>query len=197
MSDTADYPLVYLPELGEAAYNRLPGQDKSRAVIVAMMRAFGETCQIVEDAVFDFATGMPFTVATGAALDRWGAIVAQPRLNLVDADYRRIIGAKILINHCNGGMDAIPQIVAVIIGAGGRAWTVTQGPATYNVNFLTPYELPGPLRRFVKRSMVAVKIAAYDLLVTEGRTGALVLWGPGLPSGYESRLDHGTLGATL
>jgi len=221
MSGTqAEFPLTYLPNLAVDAVNRLPGQDREKTVVVAIMQAFGEVCQRLEDAVFDFATGGTFLTATGAMLDKWGAIVNQPRLGLVDADYRRIIGAKILIDRCNGGMDAIPKIVQVIAGPFSRAWTVTAGPMVYYVGFVTPAPLSGQLLRFIKRAMVpihpqgsvrSVAPAAYDVAVSYGAPDTLLfaddpVGTPMLtgvagqippPDGFEVRFDLGMFGRDL
>lgn len=212
------FQLTYTPDLEQTAYNQLMGQDRDKPVIVATTRAIGATAQVLEDAVFDFATGILFTQATGAALDRWGAIVGQRRLGLVDADYRRVIGARILINRCNGGMDAIAKIVRVIVQ--GPAWTVTPGPASYVVCFVTAEPLSPALLRFIRRAMIpeypdasarSVAPAGYDVAVAYGGTGTLILGdepaGTAMlsgvagtmptPPGFETRLDFGTFGADL
>lgn len=207
---TAQYPLTYLPNLEGAAVSALLGQDLNKRVIVALTEAVGATCQTVEDAAFDFATGMPFSVATGAALDWWGALVGQPRLGLVDADYRRVIAARILVNRCDGSVDAISKIVQTIIGV-GRAWTVTPGPGIYYVCFVTPTEAIPQIRRAIKRDMIAVTPAGTEMHLCEWADGGLVLTDEPagttmlsgtagmlpLPSGLESRIDFGTLGRDL
>ena len=206
----ADYPLTYDPLLGQSVYNRLLGQDKDKTVIVALATATGNALQAMEDAFFDFATSFPLTVATGAALDRWGAIVGQTRLGLVDADYRRMIQAKILINLCNGSIDAISKIVQTQIEF-GNAWTVTPDAGLYYVCFLTPAALPRQVLRAIKRGMIDVHPVGIEMHLTYWQTGGLVLADspPGtpmlsgqagqapVPPGYESRLNRGTLGDSL
>jgi hypothetical protein len=221
MSGTqALFPLTYLPNLASDVVDRLPGQDRDKAVVVAIMQAFGEVCQRLEDSVFDFATGGTFLTATGAMLDKWGAIVNQPRLGLVDADYRRIIGAKILIDRCPGGMDAIAKIVQVIAGPFSRAWTVTAGPMVYYVGFVTPAPLSGQLLRFIKRSMVPIHPQGSARSVAPAASSVAVLYGnPGtllfadlpvgtpmisgvagetpVPDGFVTSFDVGTFARTL
>ena len=191
---------IYLPSLEEAGANSRIGQDKDKPVLGALYAAMGNMWQTVEDANFDLVGGLLFATATGVALDRWGQIVGQTRLGMVDADYRRMIGARILINHCGGTPDEFAAIVRVIAET-TRAWTVTLSGGLYAVCYQSYTMTPG-LRRALARAMDDVRLLGRQAELLESTPTGLVLAGQAsdllqVPTGYESRLDNGTLGRQL
>ena len=64
---SAPFPVVYQPDLTATMLSTQLGQDTGAPVITAYYRATGAALQQVEDAQFDFLTGMLFEQATGAA----------------------------------------------------------------------------------------------------------------------------------
>ena len=153
---SAPFPVVYQPDLVGSMLSTQLGQDTGAPVITAYYRATGAVLQQVEDAQFDFLTGMLFEQATGAALDWWGAVVNQPRLGMPDSDYRRMIGAKILVDTCNGTPDAVRKIV-VAIAETEAVWTVTLSGGLYAVCYEFDSMTP-KFRRAILRAMDAVRI---------------------------------------
>lgn len=200
---------IYLPDLEGGAQLSEIGQDTQKPVLSAFYAQMGAMWQTVEDAAFDVTEGLLFDTATGIALDRWGAIVGQPRLDMVDADYRRMIAARILINHCDGSPDAIAAIVRVIAGT-DRAWVLTPRGGLYVVCFESQSMTPG-LQRALVRAIQDTRMVGRWVYLTQGsQTGLVLADMPAgtpmesgvagvtpVPAGYESRLDIGTLGEEL
>lgn len=52
--------------------------------------------------------------AYGAGLEQYGAIVGEPRGGLEDADYRRFILARVLVNKSGGDLDTLAAILAIV-----------------------------------------------------------------------------------
>ena len=117
---TAPFPLIYVNNYDQRAFYYMRGQDRDKSVFNAVYQATAVVCQTVEDAVFDLVTGMQFQYATDEALNRWGGVVGQNRLGMVDLDYRRLIGAKIRVNNSFGTIDETARIL--LIASEGRAW---------------------------------------------------------------------------
>ena len=110
---TAPFPLIYVNNYDQRAFYYMRGQDRDKSVFNAVYQATAVVCQTVEDAVFDLVTGMQFQYATDEALNRWGSVVGQNRLGMVDLDYRRLIGAKIRVNNSFGTIDETARILLI------------------------------------------------------------------------------------
>ena len=200
----APFPLVYIGNYNNRAQYVMRGQDRDKDVFNAVYQATAVVCQTVEDAVFDLVTGMQFDYATDTMLDRWGAIVCQPRLGMTDLDYHRLIGARIRVNNCVGTINEMATILGIM--AQGPAWIASNVPMIYAANYLA-VGISGNLRRAIARNMTDIKPLGVKMMLIEGTSGSLVLADEstgtamdsgvaGLtptPSGYETRLDYGTL----
>lgn len=94
--------LVHIADHGDVGVARLPSRFR-RPVIESFIRSLCSGVQLAEDlAWFMLSDGMLDT-AQGAALDQWGELVGEQRLGLADADYRRFIEARMLVNRANPG----------------------------------------------------------------------------------------------
>ena len=201
---TAPFPLIYVNNYDQRAFYYMRGQDRDKSVFNAVYQATAVVCQTVEDAVFDLVTGMQFQYATDEALNRWGSVVGQNRLGMVDLDYRRLIGAKIRVNNSFGTIDETARIL--LIASEGRAWIASNVPMIYAASYLVS-SISGNLRRAILRNMADTKPLGIKLMLIEGSSDSLVLadeptgtamdsYVAGLtptPSGFETRLDYGTL----
>lgn len=83
-------------------------RDKPR--IVALIEALAEGAQAVEDSLSSLIEDSRFATCQGAALDQWGAIVAEDRTGLNDIEYRQIITCKILAISCRGDTDSMIEL---------------------------------------------------------------------------------------
>ncbi len=96
------------------ALARLCQQFRDKPNIIALVTAFAERYQDVEDVFQDLLTERDVYSAIGVQLDVIGRIVGMPRNGLVDADYRRYIFAQIATNNSDGLVEdliAVSQLV--------------------------------------------------------------------------------------
>lgn len=188
---------IYQPDLVATAQTTMVVQDQKRPRLQAYYASVGDMWQTVEDFGFDLVSGLLFETAVGVALDRWGQVVGQRRLGMVDNDYRRMIGARILINHCQGTPDEFAAIVRVIAQT-DRTWTLTLSGGLYAVCYQS-YTMTPALRRALSRAMEDIRLLGRQAELLESTPVGMVLAAQAAdpystPAGYESRLDVGTLG---
>lgn len=98
------------------AVSHLPGVLRDNLHIRRLTTVLGRAAQRLEDDIFGVYEGVTLGMAQGASLDRWGAVVGEPRGSLVsDADYRPVIEARILANGADGTVDGLMQIMSVAL----------------------------------------------------------------------------------
>ena len=93
-----------------------PGDEEN---LRALVTVFATRTQALEDALFPLITDTGLDVAVGDALDQWGALVGEPRDALIDAEYRLMIQARILVNTSDGTPERMLRILSVLAGASG------------------------------------------------------------------------------
>jgi hypothetical protein len=105
--------VVYTPNHRAVAVSRLLAQYQDKPRIVSAIRALAAGAQALEDDLFGLLVSTTFTAATNNDLDQWGALVGEVRGGLNDADYRRMIGARILANRSHGTRDELIRILQI------------------------------------------------------------------------------------
>ena len=182
----ASTELVYIPDHPERMVHALPSQDWSKPRLTALVRAIGEGIQTMEDTLFDLLIGGAFPAATGATLDLWGRLVGEERLDLSDLDYRRFIRARILVNRCNGTVDELLTIWAMITGPDNLYRLSPMYPAGYTLTVVRTTFLSEAMRRRVRRMMEDAKPAGVTTEYVEALYGYFGFVGAmgGLPPGY-------------
>lgn len=182
---TATTSLIYQPQHAERLIRLLRAQDQGQPRILAIARGWGAGLQVMEDTSFDLLASLVLESAEGAQLDLWGGIVGEDRGPLGDADYRRMISARILVNRCTATPDELIRIYALI--SGGAARYLMQdalGQPFYLLQATAP-ELPAPpLRRRYARTLGAIRpagVAAHALIGTPSSAifGTAPGWGVG------------------
>ena len=104
--------MVYESDHEAIAVSRLPGVLRNNLHIRRLTITLARAVQRLEDDVFGVYEGTSLGMAQGVSLDRWGALVGEPRGSLVsDADYRPVIEARILANNCDGTVDALMRVM--------------------------------------------------------------------------------------
>ena len=98
------------------AINRLLTQYKSATNIKALIDAFMEQVQEVEDSLQTFPTARALATATGAQLDGIGEILDLERGTFDDAVYRIILYAKIAEYNSNGTINDIINMLILCSG---------------------------------------------------------------------------------
>lgn len=96
------------------ALKRLLQQYKNRDNLAAVVGAFTEQIQDLENAIYGLFGKLDIENIGGYQLDRLGAIVGQDRLGQTDAGYRLFIYAKIATNNSQGTAEEIMSIFKLI-----------------------------------------------------------------------------------
>lgn len=97
----------------------------------------GQQAQDVEDAGFDFLSKLPLQTATGAALDRWGAVLDESRNGASDADFRALLFFKISKNISNGTPEELISILQQLL-QGDAVEFVEDFPAALHMTIISP-----------------------------------------------------------
>lgn len=110
------------------AINRLLTQYRSSTKIKAIIDAFMEQVQEIEDSLQTFPTARALATATGEQLDRVGVILNLGRGNVDDATYRILLYAKIAEYYSEGQVEDIITIFKTLMGTDAvelhEAWPV-------------------------------------------------------------------------
>lgn len=104
---------------------------------VKLLLSFAGDIQAVEDTLQQLYTLRSIDAATGVQLDMLGKIVGQFRGGMIDADYRRIIRAKISVNRSKGTVADILKVSKLVLDDNAvLVEALNSGPATVVVKFL-------------------------------------------------------------
>lgn len=101
----------------ERALALLPSQFAESTNLRALITAFAEIAQDIEDDTWACIEDRMLDTAEGAQLDQYGKVLGQPRDGLSDDDFRALLGIRILANRSNGQADVILRVVAGLLGA--------------------------------------------------------------------------------
>lgn len=167
MRETA---FLLIPDHRARARRRMitPLRDKPR--MLALVSALAAGVQEVEEITFSLIVSRTLAASTGAQLDQWGALVGEPRDGLEDADYRRFVEARILVNLCDSTTDPILAIWEKVTGPG---WVRERGiyPAAFALETTRGALMTLPILRRVRRMMVDVKPIGVAMYRVEALTG--------------------------
>lgn len=106
--DVAPLAVVHEENHAEIALAQLPGIFRTKTNIRRLLMVLANGVQRVEDDAWGVYLGTRLGSSEGAALDRWGALVGEPRGALLDdTDYRCVIEARALANSCDGTVDSL------------------------------------------------------------------------------------------
>lgn len=180
----ASTDLVYIPDHPDRARRRLLSQDWDKPRIVALAEAMGGGAQALEDDTFDVLMGRRLEAATGATLDQWGAIVGEVRGTLDDADYRRFISARVLVNTGDGTVDELIAIFQVIT-APSIVWFLPMYPAGFKLRAIRKVWLENVIRRRIRRMMADAKPAGVTMVLIEAIEGYFGFADNPAASGYD------------
>lgn len=97
------------------ALDKLLSQYKGKPRIAALISAFTDECQEIEDVLWDLLTKrLDIDNSEGAQLDIIGKIVKQPRNGLSDVDYRVFLKVRIRVNLSTGTPEDMLAIAALL-----------------------------------------------------------------------------------
>lgn len=128
--------LAHIDNLVEQGLDRLLEQYARKPRLRALIAAFLEQVQEIEDATFDVMTSRLVDVAVNAQLDLLGKLVGETRDGRDDDGYRVAITARIAVNRsCGTG----PEIVAILALVDTDDFALRDVEhATFRVDYGTP-----------------------------------------------------------
>jgi len=101
----------------QRAIAMLESQFQNTPNLHAVVRMIAREIQALEYAIWSVEVGRYLAGATGAQLDQWGAILGAVRGDLSDADFRRVIRARILVNISAGTVEDLLAVFAALADA--------------------------------------------------------------------------------
>lgn len=168
MSGTLQY--IRVPDWSDRAQQRLLVPWR-KPRIMAFVSALAEGVQAHEDLTFDVLASTGLEEAGGHALDQWGELVGEQRLGLSDNEYRPFIKARMLVNRCDGTVDALLHLLETAAGPVIGVFHTDVQPATYVLVAERSSFLTAAARRRVARLMQAAAPAGRRLIVIEALHG--------------------------
>lgn len=100
---------------------KLIGQFLEKPNIAAVLSAFLDQVQDLENASFEVIENTTLANSEGAQLDGIGKIVGEERQGRSDADYQKALSARILVNISSG---TIPELIAIVQAMVGLLITI-------------------------------------------------------------------------
>lgn len=125
------------------------------AGIAALNAAVAQQIQDAENALWDVYVNGRLENATGAALDRYGALIGETRGGLGDDEFRAVVRAFLVARSSQGHPDTILRVAIALAGIATdgtwRYWPIY--PAGFEVQFGTDGILDSATRSRVRRAV--------------------------------------------
>ena len=156
------------------AISRLPGFLRIQPRVQHLMRSMAGGVQDMEDVIWGVIEGTILPSAVGDALDRWGALVGEPRGSLTsDSDYRPIIQARILANRCLGDVNSIMTVLSTATSPVVciEFIELNPGPAAFQIQVTRESIMSEPRRLRVRRVMQDATPGGADARYIEVQAG--------------------------
>ena len=166
--------IVFTPNHQDVAVDLLLAQYQQRPRIRAFIRALALGVQDLEDRAFGVLVQSTLTAASGDLLDKWGAVVGEPRGSLTDdADYRVFVQARILANRCQGTTDQMIEIWKLLVAPYLEVRHIDNYPASVQFWVVRTDPMSDLRARRVARLMRSVKPGGVSIDMTEAVVGYL------------------------
>ncbi len=169
---------------------RMPSQFRDKPRIRALIQALALGVQCLEDDMFGVLISTPLDVATGDALNQWGALVGEPRGGLTDEDYRVFIDARVLVNISEGTPDELIEIFRRITAPQISIRYVQLPKATFGIWVFRDAPMGDNRARRVASMMRDAKPGGVEMILVEEVSGYFGFNGdPGHPGVEEDEAD--------
>ena len=109
---------TYILDHDLRALAELASQFDNATNLRALVLAYSQEMQNIEDATWSMLRQRLLAEAVGAQLDQWGKIVGEDRGGLPDETYRKQIQARLLTNRSHGTPDELTAILRILTGSG-------------------------------------------------------------------------------
>lgn len=171
----------------------LPSEFDQAVQLRALITAFAEVAQVIEDDAWACIEDRMLDTAEGAQLDQYGRVLGQPRDGLSDDDFRALLGIRILANRSNGQADIILRVVAGLLDperlTNGVEYT-RHGTAEYRVSWEADDATSADRLALIVKILDEITPAGVAYTAVEGRSPAFRFdtAGQGLDEGQLCRL---------
>jgi hypothetical protein len=128
----------------------LPTQFQEKDILRAIVAAFADEIQEMEDVAADLCLLRQIVDCTGEQLDGWGEIVGELRAGRSDADYRTGIYAKIYRDNSCGEPNRMITAAKTITGAEGVLYAPGAAAATYSLTITNATTEPANMQTIME-----------------------------------------------
>jgi hypothetical protein len=155
----------------------MPEEFKGKDFIIALVRAFANEVQDIEDADFPMLSLLDIDTMIGAQLDGIGDILTEPRAGQNDANYRVALKAKAARITASGTPEQIIERFITLTGSTPPVDFFEDFPAGYGIygdaasypsDILTSMEAASAVGVYVAIFQRLTKEGSSDLITTEG-----------------------------
>lgn len=165
--------IIYVFDHAKQAAEQVLSQFFKSAKLQAVLEAFTDEVQQLENTWFDMFASRTLSTAVGAQLDQYGKLVGQDRLGFSDSDYRGLIEARIQANVSEGTPEQIIAVLFAIVQV--RIHYMNTPPAAYEIEYVLMSYSSDELRTFIVDIMQDMRPAGVKLShLAEGVPG---YWG--------------------
>lgn len=166
-----EIPVNQIPSLWESIGEpSLISPYRGKTNIKALLQSIAETCQILEDDVFNVLVSTTLEHASAVHLDKWGALVGERRGGLGDPEYRRFILARIQASRCKGSAEEYLRIFRDLT-APSVVEMYPMYPHGFKLYAFRASYMEDVYSRRVGRFMRAIAPAGVEILAAEFRSG--------------------------
>jgi len=178
--------LRYVDDHAEQALEKLAQQLRGKPLVEALARLLIRQLQDAETAVWLLYIQRRLDVAEGAELDLFGRIAGQPRNAYLDAQYRKQIAARVLLNASSGTREDILHVFRQLVPPLTSLVMTELHPASFRLVMLGPGTDPAdlPLYRSFKTARVAGVGGEFVYSLSNASNTYRLDSGPGLDVGH-------------
>ncbi len=166
---TTEIDLIHVEDHTAQLRAQVYSQFRSAPIMQALITAIGRGLQELEEVGFSLIVSRTLEAAAGAQLRQYGAIVGEAQGTLTDAEYRRFIQARIMVNVCPGNTDSILAIWELITNGTPRHRQMF--PAGFQLETIRRTRMALPMLRRVRRMMEDVRPMAITMYRVEASSG--------------------------
>lgn len=154
---------VHNPDLAATAASDVISPLLHQPRFQALIRAFGEAAQLVEDDAHDVALGFNLVAPAPWARVAWGKLLVEEQGALTDDEHMRVIRAKFAAMRSQGTGTSVAQVIKALY-PGAPYSVVDLGFASFLVLVVVGYEPSDELKRRTVRLLRLAKAAGVGMM---------------------------------
>lgn len=156
------YAPVQSTDQSDRSVTKFLQQFKGKPILEALLRAFVDEIQKIEDAAWEVILYRSIANGFGVVLDMIGDIVGKGRANLSDDDYKVALRAQIRINRSCGTPEDVIAVARLSVPSGFTLHYSEAYPATIIIQINEPITFSIPV---LLLNLIAAKAGGVKLLL--------------------------------